>query len=112
VQQRLISFAAKIIKIIIPGPLSAEALCMVALTLLLVGMCILPSSGWLTRWVARTYISVIIADILGQNAQFLVSKRWNEVGKGVVKFAIVTLPASAVNRCLLPCGERLLTPVI
>jgi ABC-type uncharacterized transport system fused permease/ATPase subunit len=48
-------------------------------------------------YLARTYVSVIIADILGQNAQYLVGKKWNQFAKGIVRFALITLPASAIN---------------
>lgn len=45
-------------------------------------------------------VSVAIAEILGQNAQMLVAKKWKSFGKGVLMFALITLPASAINRCL------------
>lgn len=40
----------------------------------------------------------MIAEILGKNAQMLVAKKWKAFGKGVLMFALITLPASAINR--------------
>jgi ABC-type uncharacterized transport system fused permease/ATPase subunit len=46
---------------------------------------------------ARTIFSVLIAEVLGRNAQFLVSRQWPQMMAGVQKFTLITVPAAAVN---------------
>jgi len=79
---RFLTRLSKILRIIVPSPVCVETLCLAILTALLV---------------ARTVVSVAIAEILGQNAQMLVAKKWKSFGKGVLMFALITLPASAIN---------------
>jgi len=72
----------KIVRILIPSIRSTEFAYIAVLTVLLF---------------ARTILSVVIAEIAGSNAQFLVSRRWREMLLGVRKFALVTIPAAVVN---------------
>lgn len=72
----------RILKIVIPSTVSKETFYIAILTCLLF---------------ARTILSVVIAEIAGQNAQFLVSRRWNDMFHGVSRFALITIPAAAVN---------------
>jgi len=76
---------AKIVKICIPSFRSKEFLSLLYLTALLF---------------ARTMLSVSIAEIAGKNAQNLVARKWKEMGQGVLKFALVSVPASFVNSSL------------
>ncbi|KAF2072540.1 hypothetical protein CYY_006157 [Polysphondylium violaceum] len=76
---------AKIVKICIPSMRSKEFLSLLYLTALLF---------------ARTMLSVSIAEIAGKNAQNLVARKWKEMGEGVLKFALVSVPASFVNSSL------------
>eukprot|EP01133_Synstelium_polycarpum_P013610 gene13610-16017_t len=76
---------AKIIRIIIPSVKSKEFLSLLFLTSLLF---------------ARTMLSVSIAEIAGKNAQNLVARQWAEMRKGVLKFALISIPASFVNSTL------------
>ncbi|EGG16527.1 ABC transporter D family protein [Cavenderia fasciculata] len=75
----------KIIKIIIPSIRSKEFLSLMFLTSLLL---------------ARTMLSVSIAEIAGRNAQNLVARKWKEMRNGVLKFAVISIPASFVNSAL------------
>jgi len=72
----------RILAITIPGVWSKEAAYLSILTGLLF---------------ARTFFSIAIAEIVGANAQSLVSRRWGRMWQGVKMFAIITIPASAVN---------------
>jgi hypothetical protein len=47
---------------------------------------------------ARTVFSVIIAELVGRNVKNLVSKEWGEAMRGVVKFIVLSFPASFINR--------------
>ncbi|EGC30265.1 ABC transporter D family protein [Dictyostelium purpureum] len=76
---------AKIIRICIPSLKSKEFLSLLYLTALLF---------------ARTMLSVSIAEIAGKNAQNLVARKWTEMRNGVLKFALVSIPASFVNSSL------------
>ncbi|EFA80627.1 ABC transporter D family protein [Heterostelium album PN500] len=76
---------AKIIRIIIPSIRSKEFLSLMFLTVLLL---------------ARTMLSVSIAEIAGRNAQNLVARKWKEMRNGVLKFALISIPASFVNSTL------------
>eukprot|EP01132_Coremiostelium_polycephalum_P005701 gene5701-7095_t len=76
---------AKIIRICIPSWNSKEFLSLLYLTALLF---------------ARTILSVSIAEIAGKNAQNLVARKWKEMRQGVLKFALVSVPASFVNSSL------------
>ncbi|KAM9953888.1 hypothetical protein ACTFIR_008993 [Dictyostelium discoideum] len=76
---------AKIIRIVIPSLKSKEFLSLLYLTALLF---------------ARTMLSVSIAEIAGKNAQNLVARKWKEMRNGVLKFALVSIPASFVNASL------------
>ena len=46
---------------------------------------------------ARTFFSIYIAELIGMNAQSMVSRKWGRLWKGLKYFAIITIPASAVN---------------
>jgi hypothetical protein len=72
----------KILKICIPSIYTREMAYLVILTILLF---------------ARTFFSIYIAELIGMNAQSLVSRRWGRMWQGVKLFAMVTIPASAVN---------------
>eukprot|EP01100_Stratorugosa_tubuloviscum_P000005 TRINITY_DN0_c1_g1_i3.p1 TRINITY_DN0_c1_g1~~TRINITY_DN0_c1_g1_i3.p1 ORF type:complete len:725 (-),score=331.19 TRINITY_DN0_c1_g1_i3:237-2411(-) len=50
--------------------------------------------------VSRTFLSVAIAEIVGQNAQALVSRSWRQMFIGIGKFAAITIPAAIINSCL------------
>eukprot|EP01117_Protostelium_nocturnum_P003830 TRINITY_DN15096_c0_g1_i1.p1 TRINITY_DN15096_c0_g1~~TRINITY_DN15096_c0_g1_i1.p1 ORF type:complete len:720 (-),score=275.12 TRINITY_DN15096_c0_g1_i1:65-2224(-) len=71
-----------ILKICVPKFYSKETVYITILTILLV---------------ARTILSVMIAEITGANAEAMVSRDWNKFGQGVLRFFLVTIPASAVN---------------
>ncbi|KYQ92710.1 ABC transporter D family protein [Tieghemostelium lacteum] len=75
----------KIIRIVIPSLKSKEFMSLMYLTALLL---------------ARTMLSVTIAEIAGKNAQNLVARKWKEMREGVLKFALVSIPASFVNSSL------------
>lgn len=72
----------KILKIVIPSVTSIEMVYLLILTCLLF---------------ARTFFSIAIAEIIGRNGQSLVSRNWPAMWDGIKKFAIITVPASAVN---------------
>jgi len=82
----------KIFKIIMPSVQSKEFMYFVILTVLLL---------------LRTYLSVEIAEMLGTNAQYLVSRKYQDLLNGVLKFAAITIPASAVNSGLKYCTSML-----
>lgn len=71
----------KILRILIPSVKSTEFAYIVVLTVLLFGeYCLIRSScPSLHVCIARTILSVVIAEIAGRNAQFLVSRRWKEM---------------------------------
>lgn len=71
-----------IVRIIIPTWRSKEFFHLVVLTLLL--------------WV-RTMLSINVSEMLGINAQSLVSRNWSMVKWGVFKVFVLAIPASAVN---------------
>jgi ATP-binding cassette subfamily D (ALD) protein 3 len=73
---------AKILKIAVPGVASAEFADIMILTLLLV---------------SRTMFSIYIAELVGLNAQSMVSRRWNRLFRGIGLFAMITIPAAAIN---------------
>jgi ABC-type uncharacterized transport system fused permease/ATPase subunit len=75
----------KILKIIFPSWRSQESLHLAILTLLLL---------------ARTILSIQVADVTGKNAQYLVQKRWKQTIWGIVWFAAIGIPASCVNSLL------------
>lgn len=82
----------RIVKIVIPSAQSKEFAYFIILTVLLL---------------LRTYLTVEIAEILGTNAQFLVSRQYHKLLEGVLKFAAVSIPASAVNSGLKYCTSML-----
>jgi len=82
----------RILKIIIPSAQSKEFMYFIILTVLLL---------------LRTYLTVEIAEILGTNAQFLVSRQYTKLLEGVMRFAAVSIPASAVNSGLKYCTSML-----
>lgn len=84
----------KILAIAVPSVWSTEFRYLVILTGLLV---------------ARTWFSIIIAELIGQNAQSMVSRRWNRMWSGIKTFALITIPASAVNSGL-KCESTCRTP--
>lgn len=61
-------------------------------------------SGFL---IIRTWFSLVIASILGGNAQNLVEKRWTEVFRGTWYFFLWTIPAAFVNSALKWLTEKL-----
>jgi hypothetical protein len=71
-----------ILRITVPGIYSTEALYIGVLTLLLF---------------ARTGFSIVIAELVGENAQSLVARRWGRMWRGIKMFALITIPASGVN---------------
>eukprot|EP01116_Phalansterium_solitarium_P019780 TRINITY_DN5655_c0_g1_i2.p1 TRINITY_DN5655_c0_g1~~TRINITY_DN5655_c0_g1_i2.p1 ORF type:complete len:522 (+),score=122.56 TRINITY_DN5655_c0_g1_i2:114-1679(+) len=74
-----------ILKICVPGFQSREFFYIICLTALLF---------------SRTVFSVIISEIVGANAQALVRREWRELWNNIVRFALVTIPAAAVNSTL------------
>jgi hypothetical protein len=46
---------------------------------------------------ARTGFSIVIAELVGENAQSLVARRWGRMWRGIKMFALITIPASGVN---------------
>jgi len=72
----------RILQIVIPSIYSKEMAYIVILTILLF---------------ARTFFSIYIAELIGGNAQALVSRKWGKMWRGIKTFAVVTIPASAVN---------------
>lgn len=80
----------KILSIVIPAPSSKEMIYIVILTALLF---------------ARTWFSIYIAELVGVNAQNLVSRKWGRLWDGIKTFALITIPASAVNSGLKYCTE-------
>lgn len=81
-----------ILKIVMPSIKSKEFTYFITLSILLL---------------LRTYLTVEIAEILGTNAQFLVSRQYSNLLEGVLKFAAVSIPASAVNSGLKYCTSML-----
>jgi hypothetical protein len=75
----------RIIGIILPSIRSREMLHLVMLTALLFG---------------RTILSIKIADITGDNVQFIVERDWKSTLLGIWRFALVGVPASLVNSAL------------
>lgn len=49
---------------------------------------------------ARTILSIYIADIMGSNAKHLVGRNFEAVKKGVLRFFLLSIPASWVNSML------------
>jgi len=47
---------------------------------------------------ARTIFSIVIAEIVGKNVMFLVSKEWLNAVQGVVTFFFLSFPAAYINR--------------
>jgi ABC-type uncharacterized transport system fused permease/ATPase subunit len=41
--------------------------------------------------------SIVIAELVGVNAQSLVSRKWGKMWNGLKLFAVITIPASGVN---------------
>jgi len=82
----------KIITIIVPGVQSPEFFYVVVL------------SGFL---VVRTWFSLLIADLVGNNAEQLVNKNWEGVFKGTFNFFLWTIPAAFVNSSLKWLTEKL-----
>lgn len=74
-----------ILKIIMPGVKTKEFEYFVIFSILLV---------------ARTYLTVEIAELLGTNAQFMVAKQYKQLLWGILKFAAITIPASGVNSAI------------
>jgi len=72
----------RILRICVPGLYTTEALYIAILTVLLF---------------ARTAFSIYIAELVGSNAQSLVARRWGRMWRGIKAFAVITIPASAVN---------------
>ena len=72
----------KILKIVIPSVTSAESLYVLILTILLI---------------SRTMFSIYIAELVGVNAQSLVARNWNKLGRGIGLFALITIPAACIN---------------
>lgn len=75
----------KILQICVPSLYSTEMAYLIILTILLF---------------ARTFFSIYIAEMIGTNAQSLVSRKWGRMWRGVKTFAVVTIPASAINASL------------
>jgi hypothetical protein len=73
-------------EIIIPSFTSQEFLHVVLFTFLLC---------------ARTFLSIKVAEIAGRNFFFLIRKQWQQMFRGVIAFALIGIPASCVNRCIV-----------
>jgi hypothetical protein len=71
-----------ILSIVVPGVASSEFAMVALLGALLV---------------SRTAFSVLIAELIGKNAQAAVSRDWNGLTRGIVRFALVTIPAAGIN---------------
>jgi ABC-type uncharacterized transport system fused permease/ATPase subunit len=82
----------KIITIIVPGYQSPEFFYVVVL------------SGFL---VVRTWFSLLIAQLVGNNAEQLVNKNWEGVFRGTFNFFLWTIPAAFVNSALKWLTEKL-----
>lgn len=76
---------AKIMRILIPSYTCVEFRYFMSLTVLLL---------------LRSGLSVYITSILGRNAQALVRRDWPLLKSGISTFAVVTVPASAINSLL------------
>jgi len=48
----------------------------------------------------RTGLSVIIAEMLGRNAQYLVARQWTAMVNGILNFGLIAVPAAYVNSAL------------
>ncbi len=57
--------------------------------------------------VVRTWFSLLIAELVGNNAENLVTKNWNAVFRGTFAFFLWTIPASFVNSALKWLTEKL-----
>jgi hypothetical protein len=75
----------QIFKIIFPSLKSREFLHLAVLTVLLL---------------ARSMLSIKVADVTGKNAQYLVQRRWSDTVWGIIWFAAIGIPASCVNSLL------------
>eukprot|EP01119_Soliformovum_irregulare_P011257 TRINITY_DN2810_c0_g1_i1.p1 TRINITY_DN2810_c0_g1~~TRINITY_DN2810_c0_g1_i1.p1 ORF type:complete len:702 (-),score=151.29 TRINITY_DN2810_c0_g1_i1:24-2129(-) len=75
----------RIIKIIVPSWRSTEFLHLILLAFLLL---------------ARSILSLQVAEITGRNASYLVQRKWEATVKGVLTFAMLGVPASIVNSAL------------
>ncbi len=82
----------KIIDIIVPGVRSPEFFYVVVLSAFLV---------------IRTWFSLLIANLVGNNAENLVTKNWGAVFRGTFAFFLWTIPASFVNSALKWLTEKL-----
>jgi ATP-binding cassette subfamily D (ALD) protein 3 len=75
----------RLIQVIVPGPFSREAFQLFMLTVALV---------------ARTFLTLKIAEITGGNARMLVSRNQRGFVLGVLRLALFAVPASMVNSAL------------
>ncbi len=57
--------------------------------------------------VVRTWFSLLIAELVGNNAENLVTKNWAAVFRGTFAFFLWTIPASFVNSALKWLTEKL-----
>lgn len=57
--------------------------------------------------VIRTWFSLLIAELVGNNAENLVTKNWGAVFRGTFHFFLWTIPASFVNSALKWLTEKL-----
>jgi len=48
----------------------------------------------------RTGLSIIIAEMLGRNAQYLVAREWSLMVNGILNFGLIAVPAAYVNSAL------------
>ncbi|XP_049849115.1 ABC transporter D family member 2-like isoform X1 [Schistocerca gregaria] len=74
-----------LLKIIIPGPISLEAICVALLTFFLL---------------VRTRLSIRIVEIMGLNASALVRTEFRSFVRGVLSLGLIAVPASIVNSLL------------
>lgn len=48
----------------------------------------------------RTTLTIIIAEMLGRNAQWLVARKWDEMINGILNFGLISIPAAYINAYL------------
>jgi len=75
----------KILEVAFPSWKSRETGCFLVLTTLLI---------------VRTGLSIVIAEMLGRNAQHLVGRQWVAMVNGILNFGLIAVPAAYVNSAL------------
>eukprot|EP01126_Amoeba_proteus_P025979 TRINITY_DN2579_c0_g1_i1.p1 TRINITY_DN2579_c0_g1~~TRINITY_DN2579_c0_g1_i1.p1 ORF type:complete len:728 (+),score=116.45 TRINITY_DN2579_c0_g1_i1:75-2186(+) len=49
---------------------------------------------------SRTALTIVIAEMLGRNAQYLVAREWDQMINGILNFGLIVIPASFINAAL------------